>query len=150
MDTTVDSTLTSSSDIYNPKIELIQWQHTASALPWLIISQSAIPRDCPTSRPNTTDSSPSTLDVDSISPYQCEDLEGKWEKTPKTASDMSDPFELRLFFSNRLRALNPCEDNSDEVVQFALRHRELAEDLHSCILEQLEAVGSCYLPLDRS
>ena len=32
---------------------------------------------------------------------------------------MADPFELRLFFSNRLRGLNPCEDNSEEVVLFA-------------------------------
>jgi hypothetical protein len=54
---------------------------------------------------------------------------------------MSDPFELRLHFSNRLRALNPCEDNTDEVVSFALRHRELDEDLHSCILEQLDSVS---------
>jgi CTD kinase subunit gamma CTK3 len=59
---------------------------------------------------------------------------------------MSDPFELRLHFSNCLRALNPCDDNTDEVVSFALRHRELDEDLHSCILEQLESV-STYLPL---
>jgi hypothetical protein len=58
---------------------------------------------------------------------------------------MSDPFELRLHFSNRLRALNPCDDNTEEVVSFALRHRELDEDLHSCILEQLESV-STYLP----
>ena len=55
---------------------------------------------------------------------------------------MSDPFELRLIFSNRLKALNPCEDNADEVVGFALKHRELAEDFHSCILEQLENVGT--------
>ena len=53
---------------------------------------------------------------------------------------MADPFELRLFFSGRLRALNPCEDNSEEVVSFAIKHRELDEDLHSCILEQLESV----------
>jgi hypothetical protein len=57
---------------------------------------------------------------------------------------MSDPFELRLHFSNRLRALNPCDDNTDEVVSFALRHRELDEDLHSCILEQLESVSRCF------
>jgi CTD kinase subunit gamma len=55
---------------------------------------------------------------------------------------MSDPFELRLIFSNRLKALNPCEDNADEVVGFALKHRELAEDFHSCILEQLENVSN--------
>jgi hypothetical protein len=54
---------------------------------------------------------------------------------------MSDPFELRLIFSSRLKALNPCEDNADEVVGFALKHRELAEDFHSCILEQLENVS---------
>ncbi|KAF2675103.1 hypothetical protein BT63DRAFT_474766 [Microthyrium microscopicum] len=51
---------------------------------------------------------------------------------------MADPFELRLIFSKSLRALNPCEDNSDEVVSFALKHKDLDEDLHSCILEQLE------------
>lgn len=59
--------------------------------------------------------------------------------------DMADPFELRLFFSNRLRGLNPCDDNTEEVVSFALKHRDLDEDLHSCILEQLESV--CALDL---
>lgn len=53
---------------------------------------------------------------------------------------MADPFELRLFFSNRLKALSLFEDNADEVASFALKHRELDEDLHSCILEQLENV----------
>jgi len=51
---------------------------------------------------------------------------------------MSDPFELRLYFSNRLKALNPCEDSTEEVVIFALKNRDLDEDLHSCVLEQLE------------
>lgn len=55
---------------------------------------------------------------------------------------MADPFELRLFFSNRLRALNPCEDTTDEVVAFALKHRDLDEDLWNCVLEQLENVSS--------
>lgn len=50
---------------------------------------------------------------------------------------MADPFELRLFFSNRLRALNPCEDNTEEVVAFALKHRDLDEDLWSCVMEQM-------------
>jgi hypothetical protein len=54
---------------------------------------------------------------------------------------MADPFELRLFFSNRLRALNPCEDNTEEVVAFALKHRDLDEDLWSCVLEQMERVS---------
>jgi hypothetical protein len=53
---------------------------------------------------------------------------------------MADPFELRLHFSNRLRDLNPFTDISDEVVAFALKHRDLDEDLFSCILEQLETV----------
>jgi CTD kinase subunit gamma len=51
---------------------------------------------------------------------------------------MMDPFELRLYFSNRLKALNPCEDSAEEVVIFALKNRDLDEDLHSCVLEQLE------------
>jgi hypothetical protein len=59
---------------------------------------------------------------------------------------MADPFELRLHFSNRLRDLNPFTDISDEVVAFALKHRDLDEDLFSCILEQLETVWS--RPLD--
>jgi CTD kinase subunit gamma CTK3 len=57
---------------------------------------------------------------------------------------MADPFELRLFFSNRLRALNPCDDNTEDVVSFALKHRDLDEDLHSCILEQLESVRTSF------
>ena len=51
-----------------------------------------------------------------------------------------DPFELRLAFTNKLKGLNPCEDNADDVASFALRHRDLDEDFQSCILEQLENV----------
>src|SRR4030081_3835706 len=59
--------------------------------------------------------------------------------------EMSDPFELRLVFSNRLKALKPCDDTADEAVGFALKHRELAEDFHSCIIEQLENVRALSL-----
>ena len=67
---------------------------------------------------------------------------GQVARRPLMSSVMADPFELRLFFSNRLRALNPCEDTTDEVVAFALKHRDLDEDLWNCVLEQLENVSS--------
>jgi hypothetical protein len=75
--------------------------------------------------------------------YSDVELSKPWNEvnTVDRPDDMADPFEVRLYFSNRLRALNPCEDNIDEVATFALKHRDLDEDLHSCILEQLESVG---------
>ncbi|KAK0630833.1 CTD kinase subunit gamma CTK3-domain-containing protein [Bombardia bombarda] len=51
---------------------------------------------------------------------------------------MADPFEVRMRFTNQLRQLNASVTSAQKAAQFALKNREWAEDLHSCILEQLE------------
>lgn len=53
---------------------------------------------------------------------------------------MADPFEVRMRFTNQLRQLSASVTSSQKAAQYALRHKDLAEDLHSCILEQLERV----------
>jgi len=50
---------------------------------------------------------------------------------------MADPFEVRIRFSNQLRQLNASVTSAQKAAQYALKHKDLAEDLHSCILEQL-------------
>ncbi|VBB86992.1 Putative protein of unknown function [Podospora comata] len=51
---------------------------------------------------------------------------------------MADPFEVRMRFTNQLRQLNASVTSAQKAAQFALKHHEMGEDLHSCILEQLE------------
>ncbi|KAK4193556.1 CTD kinase subunit gamma CTK3-domain-containing protein [Podospora australis] len=51
---------------------------------------------------------------------------------------MADPFEVRMRFTNHLRSLNASVTSAQKATQYALKYREQAEDLHSCILEQLE------------
>ncbi|KAF3938278.1 hypothetical protein ABW19_dt0206790 [Dactylella cylindrospora] len=51
---------------------------------------------------------------------------------------MSDPFEIRLTFTKMLQRLNASVNASKSCAAFALKHKDLDEDLHSCILEQLE------------
>ncbi|OAA69443.1 CTD kinase subunit gamma [Cordyceps fumosorosea ARSEF 2679] len=51
---------------------------------------------------------------------------------------MADPFEVRMRFSNQLQHLNASVASAQKATQYALKHRELHEDLHSCILEQVE------------
>ncbi|KAK6341322.1 hypothetical protein TWF696_008401 [Orbilia brochopaga] len=51
---------------------------------------------------------------------------------------MSDPFEIRLQFTKMLQRLNASVNASKNCATFALKHKDLDEDLHSCILEQLE------------
>ncbi|KAM7196013.1 CTD kinase subunit gamma CTK3 domain containing protein [Naviculisporaceae sp. PSN 640] len=50
---------------------------------------------------------------------------------------MADPFEVRMRFTNMLRQLNASVNSAQKAGQYALKNREMAEDLHSCILEQL-------------
>jgi hypothetical protein len=54
---------------------------------------------------------------------------------------MADPFEVRMRFTNQLRQLNASVTSAQKAAQYALKYRDMAEDLHSCILEQLERVG---------
>jgi len=48
-----------------------------------------------------------------------------------------DPFEGRLQFTDQLRHLSASHASSIKLAQFALKHRALHEDFHSCILEEL-------------
>jgi hypothetical protein len=54
---------------------------------------------------------------------------------------MADPFEVRMRFTNQLRQLNASVTSAQKAAQYALKYRDMAEDLHSCILEQLERVS---------
>ena len=54
------------------------------------------------------------------------------------SSDMTDPFEVRMRFTSQLQHLNASTTSSQKAAHYALKNREMDEDLHSCILEQLE------------
>ncbi|KAH6668910.1 CTD kinase subunit gamma CTK3-domain-containing protein [Halenospora varia] len=49
-----------------------------------------------------------------------------------------DPFEVRVRFTQHLQHLNASVTSANKAAQYALRYRDMDEDLHSCILEQLE------------
>ncbi|OAR02263.1 hypothetical protein LLEC1_03536 [Akanthomyces lecanii] len=51
---------------------------------------------------------------------------------------MADPFEVRMRFSSQLQHLNASVASAQKAAQYALKYREWHEDLHSCILEQVE------------
>lgn len=51
---------------------------------------------------------------------------------------MADPFEVRLRFTNLLTHLSASATASLKTAHYALKHRDMDEDLHSCILENLE------------
>lgn len=61
---------------------------------------------------------------------------------------MADPFEVRMRFTSQLQHLNASVTSAQKAAHYALRYREMDEDLHSCILEQLEKVRqACLLAL---
>lgn len=64
---------------------------------------------------------------------------------------MADPFEVRMRFSAQLQHLNASVISLQKAASYALKYKEMDEDLHSCILEQLERVrvplGSHFGPL---
>ena len=64
-----------------------------------------------------------------------------------STSTMADPFEVRMRFTSQLQHLNASVNSSQKAASFVLKHRDLDEDLHSCILEQLERVSyiACYM-----
>lgn len=63
--------------------------------------------------------------------------------------EMADPFEVRMRFTSQLQHLNASVTSAQKAAHYALKHREMDEDLHSCILEQLERVSqSTFHPLD--
>ncbi|OJJ80491.1 CTD kinase subunit gamma [Aspergillus glaucus CBS 516.65] len=51
---------------------------------------------------------------------------------------MADPFEVRMRFTAQLQHLSASITSSQKAAHYALKYRDLDEDLHSCILEQLE------------
>ena len=53
---------------------------------------------------------------------------------------MADPFEVRIKFTNHLQHLNASVTSAQKAAGYAIRHRDMDEDLHSCILEQVERV----------
>lgn len=53
---------------------------------------------------------------------------------------MADPFEVRMRFTHQLQHLNASINSSQKAAHYALKYRDMDEDLHSCILEQLERV----------
>lgn len=59
---------------------------------------------------------------------------------------MADPFEVRMRFTKQLQHLNASVTASQKAAQYALRYKDMDEDLHSCIVEQLEQV---YTPWKR-
>jgi CTD kinase subunit gamma len=52
--------------------------------------------------------------------------------------DMADPFEVRMRFTSSLQHLNASINAAQKCAAYALRYRDMDEDLHSCILETLE------------
>lgn len=58
---------------------------------------------------------------------------------------MADPFEVRMRFSSQLQHLNASVTSAQKAASYALKYKDMDEDLHSCILEQLERV--CILDL---
>ncbi|KIV80539.1 hypothetical protein PV11_08032 [Exophiala sideris] len=51
---------------------------------------------------------------------------------------MADPFEVRMRFTNLLTHLSASATASVKTAHYALKHRDMDEDLHSCIIENLE------------
>lgn len=58
---------------------------------------------------------------------------------------MADPFEVRMRFTSQLQHLNASVNSSQKAAHYALKYRDMDEDLHSCILEQLERVSEASL-----
>ncbi len=62
---------------------------------------------------------------------------------------MADPFEVRMRFTSQLQHLNASVTSSQKAAQYAIKYKDMDEDLHSCILEQLEKVGLYELYVSR-
>ena len=58
-----------------------------------------------------------------------------------------DPFEVRMRFTYQLQHMNASVNSAQKAAHYALKHTEQHEDLHSCILEQLEKV-TCSIPMN--
>ena len=51
---------------------------------------------------------------------------------------MADPFEVRMRFTSLLTHLSASNTSLTKTAHYALKHRDMDEDLHSCIIENLE------------
>lgn len=49
---------------------------------------------------------------------------------------------MRIRFTQHLQHLNASVTSANKAAQYALKYRDMDEDLHSCILEQLEKVNT--------
>ncbi|ORX54054.1 hypothetical protein DM01DRAFT_315989 [Hesseltinella vesiculosa] len=49
-----------------------------------------------------------------------------------------DPFECRLQFISLLKKLNASQQSIQKATRYAMKHRQLSEDLYSCFLEELD------------
>ena len=67
--------------------------------------------------------------------------------TSSELCSMADPFEVRMRFTSQLQHLNASVNSSQKAAHYALKHRDMDEDLHSCILEQIERVCMSDVPL---
>lgn len=63
----------------------------------------------------------------------------------KERETMADPFEVRMRFTSMLQHLNASVASAQKAAQYALKYKDMDEDLHSCILEQLEKVSNLSL-----
>lgn len=61
---------------------------------------------------------------------------------------MADPFEVRMRFTKQLQHMNASVTAAQKASQYALKYKDMDEDLHSCIVEQLEQVRLHDNPLE--
>ena len=78
----------------------------------------------------------------SLTPRQDERKEKGTSGTGTPKNKMADPFEVRMRFTSQLQHLNASVTSAQKAANYALKYRDMDEDLHSCILEQLERVSS--------
>lgn len=58
-----------------------------------------------------------------------------------TSEKMADPFEVRMKFTALIQNMNASVTSAQKAANYAMRYKDMDEDLHSCILEQLEKVS---------
>lgn len=60
-------------------------------------------------------------------------------------SEESDPFECRLTFLALLKKVSASQQSIHKVAIYAMRHKNLCEDLYNCLIEELEQVRHIFL-----
>lgn len=70
------------------------------------------------------------------------DAQSSWTTAKEAHRIMADPFEVRMRFSNQLGQLNASVVSLQKAATYALKFKDMDEDLHSCILEQVERVSA--------